>query len=378
MKIAAISHSCVIDVNQQIYVELLKHPGVEMLLIAPNRWYSSLRGDTVFEALPELRGYCKPLHARFAGSIHFHWYPRLGDALAEFRPDIIFADEEPYSLVTTQALQWQRRLNCKFAFYTKQNLYKQYLPPFSFMQARALARADHALVISEEAAEVLRQKGYKGSLTELPHGVDPELVKPKDSSELRARLGIQGPVIGYLGRIAAEKGVWDLLTAARILVKRMGPVFTVVLIGDGPARERLADAARVQLPPGLFRFTGSVAHNAVPDYLNLMDMLVLPSRTQTHWKEQFGRVLVEASGCGIPLVGSSSGHIPSLINRTAGGLIFREGDPTDLADKMQTLLEDPELARKFGENGRRAVLAEFTYEKVAGVLYEALSQTVSG
>lgn len=378
MRIAAISHSCVIDVNQQIYVELLKHPGVELLLIAPNRWYSSLRGDTAFEPLTALREHCKPLHARFAGSIHFHWYPRLGEALAGFSPDIIFADEEPYSLVTTQALQWQARLHCKFAFYTKQNLYKQYLPPFSFMQARALAQADHALVISEEAAEVLRQKGYKGGLTELPHGVDPELIQPKDSSELRERLGIQGPVVGYLGRIAGEKGVWDLLAAARILVKRLGPVFTVVLIGDGPARERLADAARMQLPPGLFRFTGSVAHNAVPDYLNLMDILVLPSRTQTHWKEQFGRVLVEASGCGIPLVGSSSGHIPSLINRMGGGLVFQEGDPTDLADKMQTLLEDPELARRLGENGRRAVLAEFTYEKVAGVLYEALSQTVNG
>ena len=59
-----------------------------------------------------------------------------------------------------------------------------------------------------------------------------------------------------------------------------------------------------------------------------LDVLVLPSHTTPTWKEQFGRVIVEALWCGVPVVGSDSGEIPWLIELTGGGLVFPEGDPT--------------------------------------------------
>jgi len=378
LRIAAISHSCVIDVNQQLYVELAGRPDVKLLLIAPDQWDSSLRGDTAFSCLPELKDLAHPLPTAFPGHIHLHWYRGLGPVLQEFEPDVLYVDEEPYSLVTTQALGRQRRLGCKLVFYTKQNLFKRYFPPFSFMQKRALDCADHAMVVSDEAAEVLRAKGYTGTMTELPHGIDPQLVAPHDSEPLRARLGIKAPIIGYVGRIAAEKGVWDLLESARVLADRIGPNFTVVVIGDGPDRWRLEAAAERQLPSGTFFFTGAVAHHAVPDYLNLLDVLVLPSRTRPHWKEQFGRVLVESLACGVPLVGSTSGQIPAVIKDTGGGLVFEEGNVVDLADKLQTLLEDPDMAQSMAEKGRAVVAERYSYKRVAEILYGALKQVADG
>ena len=84
-------------------------------------------------------------------------------------------------------------------------------------------------------------------------------------------------------------------------------------------------------------------------------MLVLPSHTTPTWKEQFGRVIVEALWCGVPVVGSDSGEIPWLIELTGGGLIFPEGDRAALAARLSELRGDPELRRRLAGNGRAAV-----------------------
>lgn len=377
MKIAVISHSCVIDVNQQIFVELARRPDVELLLIAPQRWTSSLRGTMFFAPLPDLAGVSRPLPTPFAGHVHFHWYRGLSRELRAFGPDILYVDEEPYSLVTSQALRVRDELGCRFVFYTKQNLAKRYPPPFSWIQRRVLGSADLAMAVSAGAVDVLRAWGYHGPVCELPHGIDPQVLAPHDSGDLLQRLRIKRPIIGYAGRIESEKGVWDLLGAAELLHQRIGPRFSVMLVGDGPARWKLAAAARKALPPELFCFTGSVAHHAIGDYLSAMDIFVLPSRTQRHWKEQFGRVLVEALACGVPLVGSDSGNIPALIQRTGGGLIFKEGDIGDLAQRLQELLENPQEAQAMARRGRQVVLEQFAYPQVAAALHDALKQALS-
>lgn len=377
MRIAVISHSCVIDVNQQIFAELGRRPDVQLLLIAPERWLSSLRGTMFFTPLPGLAQMSCPLPSLFAGHVHFHWYRGLREKLRAFAPDVLYVDEEPYSLVTFQALRVCNELGCRFVFYTKQNLAKRYPPPFSWIQRQVLNSTDLAVAVSAGAVEVLRTWGYRGPVRQLPHGIDPEILCPQDASDLLRRLRIQRPIVGYAGRIEADKGVWDLLGAAELLHQRIGPTFRVMLVGDGPARWKLAAAARRMLPPELFYFTGSVAHHAIGQYLSAMDILVLPSRTQRHWKEQFGRVLVEALACGVPLVGSSSGNIPALIEQTGGGLVFREGDIEDLADKLQQLLENPQEARRMAQHGRTVVLEKFAYPQVAAALHEALKEALA-
>jgi glycosyltransferase involved in cell wall biosynthesis len=101
--------------------------------------------------------------------------------------------------------------------------------------------------------------------------------------------------------------------------------------------------------------------------MRALHTFVLPSRTTARWKEQFGRVLVEAMASGVPPVGSDSGEIPHVVGD--GGLIFREGDIDDLTAKLRSMIEHPETRRRLAEQGRRRVLAHYTQRALAEAYY---------
>jgi glycosyltransferase involved in cell wall biosynthesis len=86
-----------------------------------------------------------------------------------------------------------------------------------------------------------------------------------------------------------------------------------------------------------------------------MDVLALPSRTTPTWVEQFGRVLVEALWCGVPVVGTASGEIPWVIETTGGGVVVPEGDPGALAAALTALRDDPARRAELARTGRAAV-----------------------
>ncbi len=94
-----------------------------------------------------------------------------------------------------------------------------------------------------------------------------------------------------------------------------------------------------------------------------LDVLVLPSRTWSNWKEQFGRVLIEAMACEVPVVGSDSGEIPNVIGDA--GLVFPEGDAPALAGCLQKLMDDTGLRVQLAECGLERVKANFTQAQIA-------------
>jgi glycosyltransferase involved in cell wall biosynthesis len=96
---------------------------------------------------------------------------------------------------------------------------------------------------------------------------------------------------------------------------------------------------------------------------------VLPSLTRRNWKEQFGRVLVEAMACGVPVIGSDSGAIPEVIGEA--GLIVPEGDIQALADALRAIMWDVGVQRKLGKMGRERVLERFTQKEIAARTVEA-------
>ena len=95
------------------------------------------------------------------------------------------------------------------------------------------------------------------------------------------------------------------------------------------------------------------------------DVLVLPSRTTPAWKEQYGRILIEALACGAMVAGSDSGEIPNVIRRTGGGVVFREGDPEDLLSTLRKLVLDRARIASLAEAGRRYVESRLTHDAVA-------------
>jgi glycosyltransferase involved in cell wall biosynthesis len=108
-----------------------------------------------------------------------------------------------------------------------------------------------------------------------------------------------------------------------------------------------------------------------------LDVLVLPSRTTRTWVEQFGRVLVEAMWCGVPVVGSDSGEIPWVIETTGGGLVFPEGDVASLRQALVRLRDDPSLRRRLAADGRHQVEQQFSMAASARGLDQAMRSVLS-
>ena len=106
----------------------------------------------------------------------------------------------------------------------------------------------------------------------------------------------------------------------------------------------------------------------MPAFYQGIDALVIPSLTRPNWKEQFGRVLVEAMACGVPVIGSDSGEIQYVIGDA--GMIFPEEQAEVLRAHLARLLSDPDLCADLAQRGRERVLARFTQAQVANQTYQ--------
>ena len=112
----------------------------------------------------------------------------------------------------------------------------------------------------------------------------------------------------------------------------------------------------------------------MPELYRQMDVLVLPSRTTRTWAEQFGKVLCEALLCGTPVIGSSCGEIPWVINTSGGGLLFAEGDAVELAQRIDELRGDPSRREILARRGFSGVQQHFSPRAAAREL-DALIRT---
>jgi glycosyltransferase involved in cell wall biosynthesis len=121
---------------------------------------------------------------------------------------------------------------------------------------------------------------------------------------------------------------------------------------------------------------GFVPHEETPRYLAAFDLLVLPSETQPNWKEQFGRVILEALSCATPVIGSDSGEIPNLVLSSGGGLVFPERNASAFADKLRTMIGDQTLRLRYAENGRQWALNYASLPAVGARMAEAIERVL--
>lgn len=288
------------------------------------------------------------------GSYHLFVWPRLGRVLREVKPHLVHIDEEPYNLATAHGTWLAQRLGARSLFFTWQNLRRRYPPPFSLFERSVFAHSAFGIAGSQAALEVIRSKGYCGPGAVIPQfGVDPDLFTPAPSQP-------QGPpVIGFVARLVEEKGLLLLLEALRGVPGE----WRLHVIGSGPLEtvarrraERMGIARRVTWERG-------VPSTGVPERLRTFTVLVQPSLTRKHWKEQFGRAVMEAMACGVPVIGSDSGEIPHVVGDA--GVVVQEGEPHALRDAIAHLLADQGLRRELAMRGRQRVLNCYTHTRIA-------------
>ncbi len=371
MRILMISKALVAGTSQRKLEEIAKCPGVELTLVTPPYWQSDDGSKQVLEQLytSGYRMIVTPMALN--GNFHLHYYPQLGQIMGDVQPEVVHIDEEPYNFATFQAMRLASRRGAKALFFTWQNLYRSYPPPFRQFELYNYKHAAVALAGNRDASDVLKRKGYEGPIRVIPQfGFDTEIYS---RSMPRPTRGKNDPfILGFLGRLKEEKGLNLMIDALTYL-----PDYCkVVFIGQGPMKGALEEqAARLGLSQRVI-FKPGVPTDQVPHELEQLDTLVLPSVSRPNWTEQFGRVLAEAMSCETPVIGSTCGEIPYVIGD--GGLVFKEGDAQELAARVRELLDDPILYATLARRGRQRVLENYTQGRIARQTYEVYKEMLAG
>ncbi|BBU67995.1 glycosyltransferase [Fluviibacter phosphoraccumulans] len=270
-------------------------------------------------------------------------------AVREARPDYVIVLDEglyPNTLMAGAAVRLAG-LNVPVVFYGFENISQT--PPWAWLKAEGIRvlvpflrktvrylLLDKGLqflrkqlvaggLVSYVACEdMIRQAGWNVPLKEQWWGVDTGLFK---QAALRAQerpvawhVNSTQRVIGFVGRFVPEKGVIDLLQA----LGPLGSDYVLVCIGGGPQEIELREQAQTLGVAKQLRILPPMPASELAEHIAAMDVLALPSHSEQFWKEQYGRVLVEAMAAGVPVIGSNSGAIPYVIGDSR--CVFVEGD----------------------------------------------------
>ncbi len=358
LRLLIVSHPAVLAVNQLPYAELRRH-GWDPFVVTPGVWRNEYATSSfAHEVLPELQGHVAGLRVALPGRVQRHFYlARVARLIAELGPQAAFVEEEPTSVAGFQWGRALRRARVPYGLQAAENLDRP-LPLLARAFRRwGLAHAAFVAARSPSAAALLRRIRADVRAPVIPHYV-PEWAPVR-------RMPREGFVVGYAGRLVQEKGL-------DVLIDAIAPIDGAVvrLVGNGPMRAELE--ARATAQSVALQIDSNVKHEDMAGAYATFDILVLPSRSTPRWAEQFGRVLVEALFCGIPVVGSDSGEIPWLIGCTGGGLIVPEGDVVALRRALVRLRDSPALRGKLAAAGQERVRAEFSVAAIAAGLDRAL------
>jgi glycosyltransferase involved in cell wall biosynthesis len=363
-RVLIVSHPAVVSVNQEVYRELAAR-GWEVTIVLPSRWsHSYAQGAVTPTALPGVESLLRPTRVVLAGKPQRHLYLTRTRALCRrLRPDVAFLELEPFALAATQWGHALHREGIPFGVQCYENIDRSLPAPVRALRTRVLRDAAFVAARSKTAGELAELWGARGEIGLAPPAVpawegEPEAHEPRPFT------------VGYAGRLVEMKGLADLLAAVREL---SAPV-QLLLIGNGEMRPSLEGQ---QIPGSEVRVIDDLTHDQMPRGYAQLDVVVLPSHTTATWKEQFGRVIVEALWCGVPVVGSDSGEIPWLIGLTGGGLTFPEGDSHALAARLAELRDDPELRARLARDGRATVERLFTVPAATDALERLLASALA-
>ena len=370
MKILLIAHACqVSNEGQQRAQQLGRLPGIDLRVLTPERWYEY--GSWRNVQLPVDPSYAlQPEAVRFPWSgpaqWYFHHYPTLADTLRSFRPDVINLWEEAWGLVSVQACWLRNRVlpSARIVSETEANIPRTHPFPFKQFRAYTLRNTDYAVARQTEGIDVLRAKGYRGPVEVIGNAVDAELFRPLDRQACKQALGLSGFVAGYVGRLIEAKGLMDIIEA----LPKVSGEMTLVFVGSGDYQSALQRRVEELGLTARVRFLPPRKMTELPAVMNALDALLLVSRTTLTWKEQFGRVIIEAHACETPVIGSDSGAISEVIGE--GGITVREGNSDDIAAAISRLRDSPTLAREMGRAGRRQVEVLYTWKRVAERMHD--------
>ena len=361
LRILTVSHAYAVPENRIVWERMVElFDDVHVIIVTPKHFKQDDFGaGEAWEVVPEKRERFQVLplpltEGRFRG---------LGSVLRGFQPHLFFLAGIWSSWSTILPF-----LQCKlFSPGTKrvgvslQNIEYQLKWPHHVVREKlALKVCDAILAGDRVATTVLKDHGYRGRIENLYFlGAVQDSVVSSHIEKTADKFAI-----GYVGRLFYCKGVSDLLQA----VSQLDGNWKLELVGDGVERQKLE---QMVLDLGISQrviFHGQVERTQVLELMQRFDILVLPSRSDPRWKEQFGVVLVEAMRSSVPIVGSDCGAIPEVVGNA--GIIFPEGDAAALKEAIQHLMADKFLRLELGRHGHARFVEMYSASAFAKRLYE--------
>ena len=333
----------------------------EVTAIAPAR----LAGDLRTIALEPIDGEACTTHGlrvRLARIPHLRRYERQLRTLLAGPWDVVHIWEEPYVAACAQAASAAPK-DARVVPATFQNIVKTYPPPLGFYERSVMRRASGWIAFGETAHEAQASKSQYAARPSriIPPGVDVVRFHPDDAARaaVRARLGWDDgtPIVGFLGRFVAAKGLRVLMQA----LENVRQPWRALFVGGGPMADALSAFSAAH--PGRVQVLTDVSHGDVPAHLNAMDLMCAPSQTTARWREQFGRMLIEAMACGVPVVASRSGEIPHVVGDA--GVVVDESDVASWTSAIDRLLNDRAVRRDLSARGMARAHDKYDWPVVA-------------
>ncbi|MFD1645158.1 glycosyltransferase [Haloarchaeobius litoreus] len=221
-------------------------------------------------------------------------------------------------------------------------------------------RADLVITPSEPTRrKLLDDVGVETPVRAVSNGIDVEQFRPVDTAAFRERYGLEGTLVGYTGRHGYEKRLSDVITAAE------GLDVTVVLGGDGPARDDLERQARSS---GVdVRFLGFLDRDEMAAFYSALDVFTFPSPVETQ-----GLVALEANACGTPVVGVDAGALAETVDDGVTGYHFDRGDIDGFRRGIRRALDERDRLSENCLDRRDEVSIDHAIERLES-LYEDVS-----
>jgi glycosyltransferase involved in cell wall biosynthesis len=245
------------------------------------------------------------------------------------------------------------------------------------IERRVLERADAVVVVSAALADRVQSLGIAPrKIHVIPNGADVDAFEQAEPRDVcRAALGLDDePVVGFVGSLKVWHGVDVLLAAfARLLADR--PTARLLVVGSGPAEEKLRDqAADGGFEPSV-TFTGSVPHEQVPRLLRAMDVAVAPFKPVDNF--YFSPIkLFEYMAAGLCIVGSRLGQIEEIIVDGRNGLLCTPGDPDSLYRALQWAVDSPNERERLGAAAARTLREHYTWQRTAAAVSQVVRTSV--
>lgn len=381
MKVLIIYHDGATHNGRAIFKALSRCDGVSLSVIIP----SMRRVDTIYEPsgwlrveYDEERDDYRTIPVPLRDPASYCRGYKSGKIYSVFRylqPDIIHVLDEPWSFCLFQAtyLKLAAFSRAKVLFYGFENLAVRLRGISRVLWPQAWKQITGGMAANSEQLQHLRRLGFPKArpLKRVFWGIPTDVFRPMDRRLVRCKLGIECEhLVGFVGRYVPEKGLRVLCEAMHYLPIKVH----CLLIGSGPLRPELEAMAKQSAFSGRLHLHAPVGTEALAEYMCCMDVIVVPSLTTAHWKEQYGRVIGEGMACGIPVVGSDSGAIPEVMG--SAGLVVREGDGFALAEAVMSALFDRQVQERMQREGRQRAEEEFSCNAMARQLIEFYEQVV--